>query len=94
MTSQGPPKIVQIHMRHPVHKHFLSNQQILKKHFLSGTYLSLITCANALMALPLDAGIICTRDLWEIRNTLLIICDLLRSSSHDIIGYFLPATCN
>ena len=43
---------------------------------------------HALVALPLDAGIICTSDLWEIQNTLLIICDSLRSSSHDIVGIF------
>ena len=76
MTSQGPPKIVQIHMRHPVHKHFLSNQQILKKHFLSGTYLSLITCANALMAChwmqELFALGICGR--FEIPYSSFVIC--------------------
>ena len=53
---------------------------------------SLVQIIHALVALPLDAGIICTSDLWEIQNTLLIIRDSLRSSSHDIVGYFLPAT--
>ena len=53
---------------------------------------SLVQKIHALVALPLDAGILCTSDLCEIQNTLLIIRDSLRSSSHDIVGYFLPAT--
>ena len=56
------------------------------------SHLSLVQIIHALVALPLDAEIICTSDLWEIQNTLLIIRDSLRSSSHDIVGYFLPAT--
>ena len=31
-------------------------------------------------------------DAWLAKNTLLIIRDSLCSSSHDIVGYFLPAT--
>ena len=53
---------------------------------------SLVQKIHALVALPLDAGILCTSDLCEIQNTLLIIRDSLRSSSHDIVGYLLPAT--
>ena len=52
---------------------------------------SLVQKIHALVALPLNAGIICTSDLWEIQNTLLIIRDSLRLSSHDIVGYYLPA---
>ena len=53
---------------------------------------SLVQKIHALVALPFDAGILCTSDLCEIQNTLLIIRDSLRSSSHDIVGYLLPAT--
>ena len=53
---------------------------------------SLVQKIHALVAMPLDAGILCTSDLCEIQNTLLIIRDSLRSSSHDIVGYLLPAT--
>ena len=54
---------------------------------MSGKNLPLITCAKNSCTHG-DAGIICTSDLWEIHNTLLIIRDSLRSSSHDIVGYF------
>ena len=56
------------------------------------SHLSLVQIIHALVALQLDAGIICTSDLWEIQNKLLIICDTLRLSSHNIVWYFLPAT--
>ena len=51
------------------------------------SHASLVQKIHALVALPLDAGILCTSDLCEIQNTLLIIRDSLCSSSHDIVGY-------
>ena len=41
MTSQGPPKIVQIHMRHPVDKHMDGARDIFWIKSLNGTFLAL-----------------------------------------------------
>ena len=49
---------------------------------------------HALVALPLDAGIICTSDLWEIQNTLLIIrCHSMQELFAQVVsGRFVPDT--